>query len=188
MADRYYPGDSIIERVQEPISTYELLTRQETQERSTYPPGYSGHQHGKKFKFGYSVPSADPVGDADKPGVDYDEEYYAAQRATGTAAKGASFTLTKAAPKQTLEQTLLLNGSLTLENPLQQSFARTCISKNTPAPAGAGTGHYLKNVTETLKWGDNAPVEYTSSTEASYTTPVMERSGLGALSYTQTLA
>lgn len=61
MTDRYYPKGLVPTYKYE--STYNLMNLMDTHPRSDYPPGYSGHEHGKTAKFGYGTPAADPTPD-----------------------------------------------------------------------------------------------------------------------------
>lgn len=56
MTDRYYPKGYVPDCG--PLeSTYNEMNVLNTHPKSNYPPGYSGHEHGSGFKFGYSIPA-----------------------------------------------------------------------------------------------------------------------------------
>jgi len=43
-------------------TTYQNMSQQDPQLKSTFPPGYAGHQHDNKFIFGFSNPGAEKAG------------------------------------------------------------------------------------------------------------------------------
>ncbi len=61
MTDRYYPKGFVPNVGNNPQgtleSTYNEMNECKTHPRSRFPPGYSGHEHGAKQKFGYSIPA-----------------------------------------------------------------------------------------------------------------------------------
>jgi len=63
--DRYYPRerDSVPHPVEWFDSTYQVAMSRKVNERCPYPPGYAGHMHCAKDKFGYGSvpPTAVPV-------------------------------------------------------------------------------------------------------------------------------
>lgn len=61
MTDRYYPISFVKDDAQKWASTYQLGNKMETKARSKYPPGYAGHEHGAKRKFGYACPAPDAL-------------------------------------------------------------------------------------------------------------------------------
>jgi len=63
MTDRYYPK-FCVPTVSEFETSYDFANKMVTNDRSAYPPGYAGHLHGVKDKYGYATAAADPVADA----------------------------------------------------------------------------------------------------------------------------
>lgn len=59
MTDRYYPA-GMPAHADAWKTTYELANELNVQPRSRYPPGYSGHLHGTRIKFGYGCPGPEP--------------------------------------------------------------------------------------------------------------------------------
>ena len=52
----------------------------DTHEKSKYPPGYVGHEHGSRQKFGYSIPAPNPLPNAPIDGDAEDVNYAAGER------------------------------------------------------------------------------------------------------------
>jgi len=64
MTDRFYPSgmptyDTTMSREEVWKTSYEMQNEMRSFQRSSYPPGYAGHEPGSREKFGFSTPGPD---------------------------------------------------------------------------------------------------------------------------------
>lgn len=59
MTDRFYPSGLLTNDASAFKSTYTIQNEMRSFARSSYPIGYSGHEPGSRFKFGYANPGPD---------------------------------------------------------------------------------------------------------------------------------
>lgn len=210
MTDRYYPKRYVPDAG--PLeSTYNEMNLMITQPRSTYPPGYSGHEHGVKAKFGYSIPAPNALPNAPIDPADPLVNFRAGKAIDYRPLALRDIVLEKAASKSAAVQdtramtSAVLGTTQNAKTPLleEDDFSASFIPQTTPylianggcrgvtlekaqpyipAVPGVGTGF-------NSQMSAPAPVEEkkllgTSATKDAYPVPVVERRGLEMMEYT----
>jgi len=205
MTDRYYPKGYIPD-VGALDSTYNEMNRMVTHPRSKYPPGYSGHEHGAKFKFGYSIPASsqlpkEPL-DPEHPLVNFRAGKAVEYEPLGNRQIVLETADEKVSPPQPVYgEREIQKVSLIEETDLHASFVPQTsaflasvkgnrghrVDKKcpyTPAEYGRGTG--FNSQSAFVSWLPPGKLEGSSTTKDAFTAPIEKRIGLQCLEYTVT--
>jgi len=210
MTDRYYPKRYVPDAG--PLeSTYNEMNLMISKPRSIYPPGYSGHEHGSRVKFGYSIPAPNPLPqepvDPEDPLVDY-----RAGKAIGyRPLTNQPILLQKAPPKEAVQrdtraiEAAILGTTVAPQAPLrtEDEFSASFVPRTSPylasiggnsgitvekaqpyIPAVGGCGTGFNSQQSGALGGTGMPLMGTTSTKEAYPVPKVERRGLEMLHYT----
>jgi len=207
MTDRYYPKGLVPTYKYD--STYNIMNRMATLPRSDYPPGYSGHEHGKKEKYGYGNPAPDPLPqppiDPEDPLVNFNiGQYIVAEPLPNRELilpkrPPAEETLPKYATQPFLADEGMKPGvggadeknlTFTSESSayLRSKGASNVVAVDkdmpyTPAAFGRGTG--FNSASSYVSWLPPGKIASDTTTADAYPPPVEPRNGLAFLSYTK---
>jgi len=212
MTDRYYPKGLVPTYKYE--STYNLMNQMETHPRSNFPPGYSGHEHGKTAKFGYGTPAADPLPrppiDPEDPLVNFNIGKYVPAEPLAS----APLSLNKLPPKEEAlpkffthvkpfeadegytaakggetEDRLTFTTKTSAYLRSKDAAKTISVGKDqpyTPATYGRGTGFNADS--PYCSFFPGGKLQQHTTTADAFPAPVMPRKGLACLSYTRELA
>mmetsp|Transcript_13895 Transcript_13895/g.34316 ORF Transcript_13895/g.34316 Transcript_13895/m.34316 type:complete len:217 (-) Transcript_13895:530-1180(-) len=210
MTDRYYPRNYKPDVGNNPQgtleSTYNEMNECKTHPRSRNPPGYSGHEHGAKQKFGYSIPAPNPLPKEPIDGEDPLVNYRVGKHIVYEPLPNRKLILNKAPPPPP-KAVLNYRGvetqgaSLTGEDEKMATFIPqtsaylASISGNngaavekehpyTPAHYGEGTG--FNSASSYVSWLPPGDLESSSTTKDAYPPPATRFTpkGLDCLQYT----